>query len=158
MGTKIYMNNIPQLGEGKNAVYDGTPIIGRSSPLHTYHYSDTRRIDLTFHFVATQSSDLDPNYGLLSKLRLIQSAVYPRSGTGGASFSPPPVCQMKCGELLANQELCVILESFKVRFPDDVVWVATTLCPYKFDVDTAWWVVYTSNDLPDQSRIFSSGR
>jgi hypothetical protein len=74
---------------------------------------------------------------------------------------PPPVCTIKCGKLLADEALCVVLQSYSVKFPTDVAWWEGDdglYCPYKFDVGTTWLTVYTSSDLPYQSRIVSSGR
>jgi hypothetical protein len=106
---------------------------------------------------------VEPNDGLknLKYLRAIQSAVYPRSGDSEAQttpYRPPPVCKIKCGKLLGDEELCVILQSYSVKFPTEVAWQKDTFCPYRFDVDTTWIVVYTSIDLPFQDRIITSGR
>lgn len=152
----ITLDNLPEIGDSKNAQYNADSIIGRSSPLHTYHYSDTRNISFTIHLFIQDEGDADLN---LSKLRSIQSCVYPRPGGGGAPFRPPPICRIRCGDLLAKgQDLCVVLQSYNVRFPTDVAWDSDTLCPYRMDIDTTWWVVYNSPDLPDQGRIVSSGR
>lgn len=153
---KITLNNLPEIGDSKSAVYDSTSIIGRSSPLHTYHYSDSRNINIQFHFYIVEDGDAEKN---LRYLRALQSCSYPRSGGGGAPFKPPPICRIKCGQLLAaDQDLCVVMQQYSVRWPNDVAWDKETLCPYKFDVDTNWMVVYTSPDLPDQERIVTSGR
>lgn len=151
----IIMDNLPDIGDSKNAQYNADSIIGRSSPLHTYHYSDTRTISFTVHLFIQEEGDAQLN---LQKLRAIQSCAYPRPGSGGAPFMPPPICRIRCGDLLATEDLCVVLQSYNVRFPTDVAWDAETYCPYRLDIDTTWWVVYNSPDLPDQSRIVSSGR
>ena len=54
----------------------------------------------------------------------------------------------------------VILKSYSIKFPREVVWVDVYggLFPVQFDVDTTWEVVYASSDLPGQERIFSQGR
>lgn len=153
---KIYFNNLPELTDSKSAVYNSEGIIGRSSPLHTYSHSDTRQISLQLHFLVIEKSDIEKN---LRQLRAIQSCVYPREGTGGASFSPPCVCKLKFGDFLAkDQDLCVVLQQYSVRVPTEVAFDEETLCPYKFDVDTSWWVVYTSTQLPVASRIMNTGR
>jgi hypothetical protein len=54
--------------------------------------------------------------------------------------------------------LCVVLRRYSVKLPTDVAWDEETYCPYKFDLETEWEVVYTSSDLPGAERIFSTGR
>jgi hypothetical protein len=154
-GETIVLDNLPTISDTKSAQYNAESIIGRSSPLHTYHYSDTRVISISFHFFIVNKGDGAKN---IDHLRAICSCSYPREGDSNSSFVPPPICKFKCGKLLAEEDLCVVLQSYNVRFPDDVAWDAETLCPYKFDVDTTWWVVYNSSDLPYMSRILRSGR
>lgn len=151
----IKMNNLPDISEGKSAVYNNESIMGRSFPLYTYSHSSDRTISIQIHLFITKPGDGRRN---LNYLRMIQSATYPREKQGGASYLPPPVCTIKCGNLLADQPLCVLLQSYNVKFPPDVAWEEETYCPYKFDIDTSWLVVYSSDDLPDQSRIVESGR
>lgn len=153
---KLVVDNLPDIGDSKSSVYDGTSIMGRASPLHTYHYSDARTISIQFHFYVTQQDDIEDN---LFAARALMSCAYPRTGSGGAPFDPPPICKLQCGNLLTDgEELCVVLQQYNVKWPTDVVWDEQTLCPYKFDVDTTWIVVYASSDLPDQRRILRSGR
>jgi hypothetical protein len=153
---QIPINNLPDISDSKSAVYDSTPIIGRSSPLHSYHYSDTRIINVTLHFFIVGPGDAEFN---LSAVRAIQSCAYPKEGgSGGAPFSPPEICSIRCGNLLATSDLCVVLQSYNVRWSTDTVWDEATMCPYKFDVDTTWWVVYSSSQLPFNTDIISSGR
>ena len=150
---KIIFNNLPDISDTKSATYADETVIGRGSPLKTYSQSDNRAINVTIHFVALDKDDLDEN---LKSLRAIQSAVYPREGEGGAPFIPPPVCKLKCGQLLSDSEdLCVLLKSYSVKFPTDTSWNSDSYIPYKFDVDTSWEVVYSSADLPGQEKIFS---
>ncbi len=152
----IPLNNLPDLSDGKQAVYNGETIIGRSTPLYTYSHSGDRQINMQLHFFITRKGDGQKN---LNYLRMIQSALYPREGgSSGAPYIPPPICTITCGKLLATEPLCVALQSYNVKFPTEVVWEEETLCPYRFDVDTSWIVVYTSSDLPFQSRIVKSGR
>lgn len=154
-GSDIVMNNLPDVSDSKSANYNNEAIIGRSFPLYTYAYSGDRVINLQMHFFVVNDGDARQN---LNQLRLIQSAVYPREGSGGAPFSPPPVCNLKIGQLLGSQSLCVILSSYSVKYPTDVAWDLNLMVPFRFDVDTSWLVVYTSSELPNASRIVSSGR
>jgi hypothetical protein len=152
---QIKLNNLPDISDTKSAHYNAESIIGRSSPLHTYHFSDSRIISFTIHLYIQQASDATAN---LQTLYAIQSCVYPGpGGNGGAPFVPPAICQIQCGNLLASQPVCVVLQSYNVKFPTDVAWDATTMCPYHFDIDTTWWIVYQSSNLPDNSRIIKSG-
>jgi|688.fasta_scaffold287249_2 hypothetical protein len=154
---QIIMDNLPDISDTKSANYADETIIGRSNPVKTYSQSDNRSISMQLHFIVSKQNDLYEN---LAKLRAIQSAVYPREGEGGGSpFIPPPVCKMKCGNLLGTKEICVILKSYSVKFPTDVAWddESKTFTPYKFDIDTTWDVVYSSSNLPGQNEIFNAG-
>jgi hypothetical protein len=152
---KIVFTNLPDLGDSKQAIYNGEGIIGRSSPLHTYSHSDTRNISIQLHLFVLEQADIQRN---LQTLRAIQSAAYPRPGTGGAPFLPPVICKIRCGDLLATEDLCCTLQQYSIKFPTDVAWDEDTYLPYKFDIDTSWQVVYSSSDLPNNSRIYNSGR
>lgn len=153
---KVVLNALPGLSDSKQAEYNDEPIIGRATTLKTYSHSGSRSISITFHFYLAGPADVAER---LSDLRAIESAVYPREDSSGAPFIPPPVCQIRCGRLLGDNPVCAVLRSYNVRFPEDVVWVeqGETFLPMKFDVETQWDVVYTSNDLPGQDRIFSKG-
>jgi len=155
LGKTIWLDNLPDISDTKSATYNDETIIGRSTPLKTYSHSDNRTISMQIHFIVSEPNDV---YDHLDYLRLIESAVYPRAGRAGAPYTPPPVCQIKCGDLLALEELCVILTSYSVKFPTDIVWSQETFCPYKFDVDTTWSVVYTTSKLPGQIRIEYLGK
>jgi hypothetical protein len=161
----LYFNNLPDISDSKSAVYNNEGIIGRSFPLYTYSHSADRSINIQLHFFVIEPGDGARN---LAYLRLIQSCVYPRKGRGGAPYTPPPVCRIRCGDLLATQgeAVCAVLQSYSVKFPTDVAWDdrpdpstgQQSYCPYRFDVDTSWLAVYTSSDLPYQRRIIQLGR
>jgi len=152
---KIIFNSLPDITDAKTAVYNNEAIIGRSTPLYTYSHSGDRTIGMTMHFFVVDKKDVEKN---LNYLKVIQSAVYPRKGNGSSPFVPPVICQIKCGSILANEPLCCILQSYSVKFPTEVAWDEETFCPFRFDVETSWIVVYTSDELPDQKRIYESGR
>lgn len=162
----IVMNNLPDISDTKQAIYNNLPIMGRSFPLYTYSHSGDRVISLQMHFFLLKEGDAERN---LSDLRKIQSAVYPRDGGSDTPYIPPVICTLECGDILSKSNgggsgskgtgpLCVIMQNYSVKFPTDVAWDETTMCPYRFDVDTSWYVVYTSQDLPNADRIISSGR
>jgi len=150
----IKFNNLPDISDQKSAEYEDAGAIGRSSPMKTYQHSANRTIGMQIHFIVSGPDDIENN---LNHLRCIESAVYPREESGGAPFIPPPICQLKCGKLLADTDLCVVLKSYSVKFPTDVSWDANTFIPFKFDVDTSWDVVYRSSELPGQQNIIRSG-
>lgn len=155
---RIVMRSLPELSDGKQASYNSETIMGRSFPLYTYSHSGDRSISLQIHFFLLEEADAVNN---INDLRKIQSLVYPREGTQGAPYMPPAICTMSCGKLLADEPLCVVLQSYNVKFPTEVAWFEGKdglYCPYRFDVDTSWLTVYTSSDLPYASRIISSGR
>lgn len=154
-GQPIILNNLPDISDSKSAVYNNESIIGRSFPMYTYAHSGDRTINFQFHFFAVDSGDVRTNLGYL---RLIQSAAYPQKGSGGIPYTPPTVCTIQCGQLLGDQPLCVILQSYSVKFPTDVAWDENLMVPFRFDVDTSWLTAYTSTELPNADRIISSGR
>jgi hypothetical protein len=152
----IYLNALPDISDTKQATYNDEPIIGRSFPLKTYSHSDNRAISMTLHFYLIEPADVDAR---LSDMRAIESAVYPRVDGIGAPFIPPPVCQIQCGRLLGDNPVCAVLKNYSVRYPTDVVWVeySDTYLPVKWDVETQWDVIYRSDQLPGQDKIFRSG-
>jgi hypothetical protein len=159
----VKMNNLPDISDTKNAIYNPEGIIGRSFPLYTYSHSGDRSLNIQIHFFAVDPEDVQDN---IQDLRAIQSAVYPREGIGGAPYRPPAICRISCGSLLAGnpnsssgpEPLCCSLQSYSVKFPTEVAWEESTYMPYRFDVDTSWLTVYTSDKLPFASRIYKSGR
>ena len=151
----IYMRSLPDISDSKQAVYNNEAIIGRSFPMYTYSHSADRQIHLQLHFYVTEQCDIQRN---LNDLRAIQSAVYPTPASDqNTPFKPPPICQIKCGQLLSSGPLCAILQSYSVKFPTEVIWDESSFCPFKFDIDTSWLAVYTSNNLPNQGRILIYG-
>jgi hypothetical protein len=154
-GSPIRMRSLPDISDSKSAVYNSEGIIGRSFPLYTYSHSADRSLNIQIHFFIINQGDGERN---LADLRKIQSALYPRPGGDlGVPYKPPPICTIKCGKLLAQTPVCAILQSYSVKFPTEVAWDEDTYCPYRFDVDTNWLVVYTSSTLPFQEQIITAG-
>jgi len=148
---------LPEISDTKKATYADTTIIGRSMPIKTYSHSDNRVITMRLHFMVIEPNDIFQN---AFDLWTIESATYPRKGN---PYKPPPVCKIDCGVMLGIEPLCVVLESYNVSYPTNVVWDPDLLVPYYFQVNTTWHVVYTSsgggaNSLPGQERIFNEGR
>lgn len=154
---RIKLHALPDITDSKSASYNDEPIIGRSFPLKTYSHSENRAISMQLHFYVRKSSDISEN---VFNLRALESAVYPRDSSSGsnAPFIPPPVCRIKCGSLLADEEICVILKSYSVKFPTDVPWDDKRFIPFKFDVDLSWEVIYKTSELPGQNRILYTGK
>lgn len=152
---KLVMKVLPDLSDTKSATYTDETLMGRSFPIKTYSHSDNRSIGMAIHMIVSEASDI---YYNISALRAIQSAVYPRYGMANAPFAPPPICRIRCGKLLSEDELCVVLKNYNVKFPTEVPWDEETFTPFKFDIDTTWEVVYKSSDLPGSERIFSYGK
>lgn len=150
----IKFHALPDISDSKSAAYNDEPIIGSSFPLKTYSHSENRVISLQIHFYARKRADFAEN---LRAKRAIESCLYPRDNQG-FSFVPPPVCRLYCGFWLADDPLCVVLKSCSSKAPTDVPWDEETYCPWKFDVDTNWEVVYKRSDLPGQNRILNFGR
>jgi len=150
---KIYMYILPDISDSKSAQYSDEAIIGRSSPFKTYSHSENRTISWTAYFMTTHDNPNRDGSAIMNlrNLRAIQSVTYPRDKP--APYAPPPVCSIKCGSILGNEELCVVLRSYTVKFPTDVSWDEETLLPYKFSVDMSWDVVYQSDQLPGWANI-----
>jgi len=153
-GEEIQFFIMPDISDSKGASYNDENLMGRSFPVKTYSYSENRTISMEVHFIALKKSHIRRN---LDWLRLIQSAAYPRDGSAGAPYLPPPVCHIKCGSLLGEDGVCVILKNYNVKFPPEQVLDEDTLLPYKFDVSTTWEVVYASSKLPGQEMIAQDG-
>lgn len=153
-GNLIEMKILPDISDNKSAAYNDEPIIGRSLPLKTFSHGENRAISWTAHFIVCKSGDAQEH---LANLRSIEGCVYPQDNSTATPYEPPPICKIKCGQILGDDELCVVLKSYSVKFPTDIAWDEDLYIPYKFDVDMSFEVVYDSNDLPGADRIFTSG-
>ena len=95
---------------------------------------------------------------LIYLLSLFESAVYPLRSP--LPYSPPPICYLKCKNILLEKEnkpICAVLKSYNIKFPTDVAWDEETYIPYKLDVDLQFEVVYDSMNLPYAEDIFNLG-
>lgn len=155
MQDSIKMKILPDISDSKSASYSDEAIIGRSQPIKTYSHSENRAISWTLHLIACEDQDLRTN---LNIMRALEACLYPKDRSQKTSYEPPPICKIKCGVLLGDQELCVVLKSYSVKFDPGVAWDESTLMPYKLDVDLSFETVYSSDDLPGADRIFQSGR
>ena len=163
----INMYILPDISDSKSANYAPENGIGRSNPFTIFSYSELRTISWTCHFIIQSEfgSLSEPNSAgrILESIRSLQSAVYPRDSYG----SPPPLCKLKCGDLLASNEteVCAVLRSYSVKYDTSVPWfteqenpqLAARLVPYKIDVDLQFDVVYNQTSLPTSSKILKTG-
>lgn len=148
----IRLKILPEISDSKSANYTNEPIMGRTTPLTNYSYSEPRTIQTDLTFAVTTCQDIEDN---LTYLRLIECLTYPGDPRGSAPFTPPPICKMVCGKLLGDAPLCVILKNYTVRWPVDVPWDVETYLPYRFTVGCQWEVVYACQNIPTNSMIRS---
>jgi hypothetical protein len=95
-------------------------------------------------------------------LRNLESCVYPRADPNNIiPYIPPKILSIKCGSLIADTEVTVVLLSYSVSFPSDQVWNVNSAngkyLPYKLDVDLNFEIVYDSRYLPGADRIIQLG-
>jgi hypothetical protein len=155
----ITLNNLPEISDSKGASYQDEVVIGRAFPIKTFSHGDNRSISMKVHFFILSSTDAVTNMGYL---RAIQSAVYPRDNVTGSPYLPPPICQLRCGNLLTGTQtdgwICAVLKSYSVSYDPTVAWFEDgegngSYLPYKFDMDLSWEVVYSNTNLPGQEKI-----
>jgi len=141
----VLMKILPDISDSKSANYSDESAIGRSFPIKNYAYSENRTISWTIHFMICKKGDKEQ---ILKQIKLFESLVYPSKSK--EPYSPPPICRLKCGRILAEEELCCILKSYSIKFPTDVAWDNTgnTYLPYKLDMDLSFEVIYDTEDLP----------
>lgn len=147
---------MPDISEGKGATYADEPVIGRSFGVKTYGHSDNRNITMNWHVVIM---DEDSKKEAIRQLNAFRSCVYPVDGNSGASYAPPPICKIECGEKTRGtkdeKSVCVVLKTYNVSFPIDVAHDPVSLLPYRFDISLNWDVVFPTSKLPGQSMIIT---
>ena len=153
-GVRITLDNLPDISDTHSADYQSEAGIGRSLPSKTFTAGGDRSIGWNMKFLADSEAKLQQN---LLQLRFLQSLTYPRTSTSSLPFIPPAIAKIKCGSLLGNDPLCVVLTNYSVKFPTDVPWSETSYVPYKFEVDLSFVVVYDSGNLPGAERIITLG-
>lgn len=153
----IVMEILPDISDSKSASYPDETAMGRSMPFKSYQNSENRAISWTAHFMAQKKGDTEK---MIKWLRIIEACTYPLSNSNGVPYAPPPICHLRCGDLLSkigSAELCAVLKSYSVKFDTSVPWDETTFVPYKMDVDMQFEVVYNQSDLPGAERIMEDG-
>lgn len=153
----IVMKVLPSINDSHGATFNSENGIGRSLPTKTFVNGGDRSIGWDITFVSEGDAQLRQN---LSYYRLLMSCTYPVDTGGNVPFLPPKILKIKCGSLLADEELCVILENISVSWPTDGAWsdIQYGYIPYKFNCQLTFKVVYNSADLPGQQRILTLGR
>lgn len=151
--TTVYLNNLPEISYSKKAEYSDEVVIGRALPIKTYSHSDNKVINMQIHLFSQSTNEANQN---IQYLRALESALYPRESKN-YGYRPPVVCYLKCGRMLGDDGLCAILISMNVKMPTNVAWDESSMLPRKVDVDLIWDVAYSSDKLPNQSKIFQSG-
>jgi len=154
--TKVIMKIMPDISDSKSVSYPDENAIGRSMPFKSFQNSENRSISWTAHFVMCKEEDRED---IIQTLRLFEACTYPMTeNTGGAPYSPPPICKLKCGRLLSEFEpVCAVMKSYSVKFDTSVPWDDDGYIPYKLDVDMQFEVVYNQSQLPGFEKIMSDG-
>jgi len=158
-GTYFYMYIMPDIGDTHDAQYATQNGIGRSLPTYNFSYGGPRTISWTVHLYADFPGRLLSN---LNFMRALESCTYPRNTENSfLPFVPPLILQIKCGAVLGDLPLAVVLKSYNVKFPVDVQWSEPQVVngknvgpiPYKLDIDCTFETVYDSLYLPGQDRV-----
>lgn len=154
----IPMKILPDISDSKSAAYADENAIGRSMPFKSYQNSENRTISWTAHFIACKEADLAI---IVKYIRAIQACTYPMTlTTGGAPYAPPPICHLRCGELLSStyaSDVCAVMKSYSVKYDTSVPWDELGYIPYKIDVDMQFDVVYDQSSLPGAELIMDDG-
>lgn len=160
-GIKIFMTNLPEISDSKSATYPDEQGMGRSTPFKSYQSSENRTISwkATF-YIQKRAADGSPNNAntILAYLRALEACTYPREATSVSPYLPPPICKLRCGQLLArNEEISAVMKQYSVSFDTQVPWDEETYLPYKLTVDLSFDVVYDQFLLPGAEKILNDG-
>ena len=155
---KIVMNNLPEISDSKSATYSEETAMGRSVPIKAFAQGSSRKIGWKMIVIAPSN---DEQLKAINNLRFLESCVYPKADPSNLlPYIPPRVLSIKCGRLLSDSELSVILTDYSVDFPTDQPWsyyTNTLYLPYKFTLSLTFEVVYDSRQLPGADRIIRLG-
>lgn len=182
-GGKIAFKQLPDISDTKSADYADENVQGRATSIKTYSHSSPRQISITIHCVVTCQEDIVEYISWLRLLQslvypsddskplspvappkvcqikcgLLLSGMYLKD-TDLSSLGPNDYIMGYGGygvqkKSINNLGICCVLKSYNVKFPIDVAWDEYSYLPWKFDIDTSWEAVYSSDDLPTDSRI-----
>ncbi len=155
---QMFFDNIPDINDKKSAKYNDETGIGRTAPIKAYANSENRGLSVDAHFFVQEDGSGQNNQsaqGILRTLRWLEAHVYPKRAV--APYAPPPIMQFKCKKIISEQPLCVVLNSYTVKFDAAVPWDEETGIPYKVDVSLDFEVVYDSASLPYAEDIVVTG-
>lgn len=144
---KLIFDNLPDISDAKGASYTDESAIGRTSPFKNYSYSENRTVGVDIHMFVQEKEGYQSPQSILDTLRWLEAHVYPEKGDNGF-YSPPPIMKIKCYKLLEEEDLCVVLKNYNVKFDPGVPWHEETGIPYKLDVSLTFDAVYQSANLP----------
>lgn len=152
----IPMKIMPDISDSKSASYSNENAIGRSFPFTNFSNSENRTISWTAHFMVCVESDPEE---IIGYMRAFEACTYPiTQDTSGASYNPPPICKLRCGQLLASEDdVCAVMKSYNVKFDPSVPMVEDSYIPYKLDIDLQFDVVHDQANLPGAHQIMDLG-
>jgi len=155
---RIYMNNLPEISDQKSATYTEENAMGRSVPVKAFSNGSTRKIGWKFTMWSQEEKD---RLAYIKTVRTLEACVYPKEDKSNIlPYIPPPILSIKCGKLLADYELTVILTDYSLDFPTDQPWSIygnSLYWPTKVTMNLNFEVVYDSRYLPGASRILQIG-
>lgn len=152
----LVFDNLPDISDKKSAKYNDETAIGRTAPFKVYAYSENRSLSVDVHFYVQEIDGPQSAQAIKDTLYWLEAHVYPERPENG-TYSPPPIMRIKCFDILSEDELCVVLNSYNVKFDPQVPWDEDTGIPYKLDVTLDFEVVYKSADMPYADDIVASG-
>ena len=154
--SRLVFDNLPDISDKKSAKYNDETAIGRTAPFKVYAYSENRTISLDCHFYVQEESGPQSAQAIKDTLYWLEAHVYPKRPTG-STYIPPPILKIRCYDLLSEKDLCVVLNSYNVKFDPQVPWDDDNGMPYKLDVTLDLEVVYKSADMPYAEDIAETG-
>jgi hypothetical protein len=150
----VLFQSLPEIEDTKESNYEASDVIGRTQPFVTYRNSGFRKINMTMHYYVTDQNDISM---IWSFIRALQSVVYPGPGDQSVPYTPPAICQLSCGNIFNDindrNYICAVCTNVGVRYPVDYVWDETTYLPYRVDITTSWYAVYSPDELPGSDMI-----
>lgn len=147
---RISLYALPEISDAKSVLYSDQPIQGRAAPVKTYSYSENRTISFTIHLYVTKQSDIGRN---LTIIRRISSLAHPEYQN---SFLPPRVAKIKCGKLLGENPVPVVIKSYSIEYDTSIQWFYDEqygYMPLHVSIPTEWDVIYSWMNLPGAEDV-----
>lgn len=163
LGKKIFMNNLPEISDAKSVEYSDEPGMGRASPFKAYGSSANRTIGWKVNFfIESKKNENSTIKGrtyeeILDYIRTLEACVYPQSGSNNTPYTPPPICRLKCGQLLSKNEISAVMKQYQISFDTSVPWDNESYLPYKVTMDLSFDVIYDQRELPGADKILNDG-